>query len=123
VAVVCAACASAHPAISTGGASRLGAQVAQVRATAASGDMIGAAQQVATIRRTVADLLSSGQLSPSRAASILSAADEVDAQLKVLTTTTTSTTTTSPPTTVPSKHGVKRKGGDGGGPGGGQGGD
>lgn len=56
-------------------------QVQQVRAAATADDQAGAARELAELRQTVADLRQRGELSEERAAKVLAAAAEVEAQL------------------------------------------
>jgi hypothetical protein len=94
------ACGGAGPAVSDDASARLGAQVTAVRAAVAAHDAEAAAEALATFRRTVGRLRRSGDVSVPRAAALLAAASDVEAQLTTITTTTTTTTTT-PTTTTP----------------------
>lgn len=69
-------------------------QVQQVRAAATSGDRAGAARELAELRRTVADLRQSGELTEAGAARVLAAAAEVEARLPASTTAQVAPTTT-----------------------------
>jgi len=119
VALAAAGCgSSSRPAITAGAASQLSAQVAAVRAAAAGGNPAAAEAQLARLRVTVATLEHAGQLSASRAATVLVAAAQVESQLGSLPTTTTTTSTTTtvappPPTPAPKgDHHGPGKGGD-----------
>ncbi|MHB8465387.1 MAG: hypothetical protein ACYDH6_04745 [Acidimicrobiales bacterium] len=107
--VVCAACASGHPALTTDASTQLSTAVAAVRSDIGLGDLAGARQQLATLRQTVARLEQQGQLSSSRAAAVLSAADDVARQLQSVTTTTS---TTEPPPSTESPGRKKKDAGD-----------
>jgi hypothetical protein len=97
--------------MTSGAASQLRTGVDAVHAAVASGDRTQAVQALANLQTTVTQLRDQGQVSNDRAAAILGAAADVEAQLGLLpTTTSTSTTTTTPDH---SKKGPK------GGPGGG----
>lgn len=97
--------------MTSGAASQLRTGVDAVHAAVASGDRTQAVQALANLQTTVTQLRHQGQVSSDRAAAILGAAADVDAQLGLMpTTTSTSTTTTTPD--HPSKKGPK------GGPGG-----
>jgi hypothetical protein len=101
--------------MTSGAAQQLGADVAAVHAAVASGDRSQAVQALATLQTAVASLRRQGQVTATKAAAILGAAVQVEAQLGSMPTTTTSTSTTT--TTTPRK-GPKDKGGGGGGGGG-----
>lgn len=97
--------------MTSGAASQLQTGVDAVHAAVASGDRTQAVQALANLQTTVTQLRHQGQVSSDRAAAILGAAADVEAQLGLMpTTTSTSTTTTTPD--HPSKKGPK------GGPGG-----
>ena len=83
--------------MTSGAASQLRTGVAAVHAAVASGDRTQAVQALANLQTTVTQLRHQGQVSSDRAAAILGAAADVEAQLGLLpTTTSTSTTTTTP---------------------------
>jgi hypothetical protein len=106
------ACGGAGPAVSDDASARLGAQVTAVRAAVAAHDAEAAAGALATLRRTVGRLRRSGEVSAPRAAALLAAAGDVEAQLTTITTTTTTattTTTTTPPAPPTDDHRGKGK--------------
>jgi hypothetical protein len=116
VAVLGACGGGGGPAVTEQGASELQTQVTAVRSAAAAHDADGAARALETLRTSVARLRRSGDVTDERAASILRAADGVEAQLVTITTTTTTTTTTRPaPTTTPEDQGNDKGKGNGNG--------
>jgi hypothetical protein len=121
LAVAClAACGGGSPSMSDGAASELHARVTAVRAAAGAHDAERAARALDALRTSVARLRRAGDVSPGRAAEILSAATAVQDQLVSITTTTTTTTTVPPPTAPRGKGDDKPKGpdpGEGGSPG------
>jgi hypothetical protein len=104
------------PSMTSGAAQQLGTDVAAVHAAVASGDRSQAVQALATLQSAVASLRRQGQVTATKAAAILGAAVEVEAQLGFMpTTTTTTTTSTTTTTTTAPRKGPKDKGGNGGG--------
>jgi hypothetical protein len=99
--------------MTSGAASQLRTGVDAVHAAVASGDRTQAGQALASLQTTVTQLRHQGQVSSDRAAAILGAAADVEAQLGLMptTTTTSSTTTTTTPEHPPKKE---QKGGPGG---------
>jgi hypothetical protein len=93
--IVAAGCTSSRPALTGAASSTLVPQAAAVRAAASIPDVALARNRLARLRITVGDLRGQGQISATRAAAILASADEVDAELGVL------STTVAPPTTPP----------------------
>ena len=98
--------------MTSGAASQLQTGVDAVHAAVASGDRTQAVQALANLQTTVTQLRHQGQVSSDRAAAIVGAAADVEAQLGLMPTTTSTSTTT---TTLdhPAKKGPK--GGAGGG--------
>jgi hypothetical protein len=83
--------------MTTRAAGQLQTGVAAVHAAVASGDRTQALQALANLETAVTQLRHQGQVSSDRAAAILGAAADVEAQLGLMpTTTSTSTTTTTP---------------------------
>ncbi len=83
---------------------QLSANVAAVHLAVASGNRAQVVDALATLDTTVNQLHRQGQVSADRAAAILTAAADVEAQLGLMpTTTTTSTTTTRPAPDHPPK--------------------
>jgi hypothetical protein len=111
--VALGACGSGEADVSEPAARLLDAQVAAVRTAAAGRDRAGAAQQLTSLRTSVARLREQGEISGDAAARIGRAADAVEAQLTLipLPTTTTTTTTTAPPPPE-DKHGPRGHGPD-----------
>jgi len=100
--------------MTTSAASQLRTGVDAVHAAVASGDRTQALQALANLETAVTQLRHQGQVSSDRAAAILGAAADVEAQLGLMpTTTSTSTTTTT--TTTPEHPKKGPKGGPGGG--------
>jgi hypothetical protein len=97
--------------MTTRAAGQLQTGVAAVHAAVASGDRTQALQALANLETAVTQLRHQGQVSSDRAAAILGAAADVEAQLGLMPTTTTSTSTT---TTTPEHPKKGPKGGPGG---------
>jgi hypothetical protein len=117
--VLCAllvgACGSSKPSISATASATLVGEVARIRAAVTSNDPAAAHAQLAQLRATVAALEAQGQLSGSRATTILATAAEVDTQLGPEATNPPATTTTAPPPDQQNGNGNgKGKGGDSG---------
>jgi hypothetical protein len=98
--------------MTSGAASQLQTGVDAVHTAVASGDRTQAVQALANLRTTVTRLRDQGQVSSDRAAAIVGAAADVEAQLGLLATTTSTSTTTTTPDHPPKKA---PKGGPGGG--------
>jgi hypothetical protein len=112
----CGGGSGASLAMSRGAASQLRSSVDAVHAAVASGDRIQAVQALASLQTSVTQLRHQGQVSSDRAAAILGAAADVEAQLGLMPTTTTTTTTTPTTTTTTTPDHPKKgpKGGGGG---------
>jgi crotonobetainyl-CoA:carnitine CoA-transferase CaiB-like acyl-CoA transferase len=95
--------------MTSGAASQLQTGVDAVHAAVASGDRTQAVQALASLQATVTQLRHQAQVSSDRAAAILGAAADVEAQLGLMPTTTTTSTTTTTPDHPPKKG---PKGGD-----------
>jgi len=95
--------------MTSGAAGQLQAGVDAVHAAVASGDRTQAVQALASLQATVTQLRHQAQVSSDRAAAILGAAADVEAQLGLMPTTTTTSTTTPTPDHPPKKG---PKGGD-----------
>jgi len=95
--------------MTSGAASQLQTGVDAVHAAVASGDRTQAVQALTNLQTTVTRLREQGQVSSDRAAAILGAAADVEAQLGLMPTTTTTSTTTTTPDHPPKKG---PKGGD-----------
>ncbi|HSO95971.1 MAG TPA: hypothetical protein VLV81_08000 [Acidimicrobiia bacterium] len=112
----CGGGGAAPLAMTPGAASQLRVDAEAVRAAIAGGDRSQALQALATLESTVAQLRQKGQVSSGRAAAILGAAVDVEAQLGRMPTTTTTTTTTTTPIPAdpdrPKGHGGRKGGGD-----------
>jgi hypothetical protein len=104
------ACAgNSDDAISTSARQRLSPLVDQIRRDAESVDRVDAEHTLATLRFAVADLQRTGDIGPTRAASVLAAATDVDHALSSIPTTTTTTTTLPPPRPGNGPHGKGAK--------------
>lgn len=97
-ALTVAGCGGGAPALSEGAAGDLSARAAQVRAAAVARDRARAAGALAGLRSAVTTHRNQGQVSEERAARILAAAAEVEAQLGLLPEPTTTTTVGRRPT-------------------------
>jgi hypothetical protein len=98
--IALAACGGGDAGVSEPAARLLHAQVTAVRTAAASRDRAGAAEQLASLRASLARLRKQGEINDDAATRIGRAVDAVSAQLTLIplpTTTTTTTTTTIPP--------------------------
>ncbi|MGQ0805774.1 MAG: hypothetical protein ACT4PI_18190 [Actinomycetota bacterium] len=84
-----AACGGASGGISEETSRSLGSQVQAVRQSAQSFDPAGVERGLAELRASVAQLKADGELDDERAAEILAAAADVEAQIDVVPTTTT----------------------------------
>lgn len=114
VAAILAGCGGSA-ALSAGARSTLNGHVAAIKSAVANDDQAGATAALAGLRTAVAQLESQHAISGSRAAAILSAAVEVEAQLPTMPTTTTTTTLPpAPPDTAPPPPARHHKGGPGG---------
>jgi cell division septation protein DedD len=99
-----AACGGSASPMSDGAAVALHARFTAVRAAVDTRDADGAARALDDLRQEVARLRRDDDLSDTRAADILGAANDVEDQLTTITTTTTTTTTTTAPTrTAPTR--------------------
>lgn len=112
--VLLAACGSESSGLSDEASQNLQYQVEAVRQSAQSFDPAGVEQRLAELRALVARLNEEGELDDERAAEILAAAADVEAQVDVV-----PTTTTAPPPPPPDededdedKGNGKGKGGD-----------
>ena len=114
--LVAAACGGGGggPSMTTGAARELRTAVDTVHAAVASGDRGQAVDALATLQTTVTQLRRRSQVSADRAATILAAAADVEAELGLMPTTTTSTSTTTTTTTTPDDHPHKKDHGPGG---------
>jgi hypothetical protein len=106
--------------LSSAARSTLDGRVSAVKTAVANDDVTGATAALAALRTAVADLEAQHQLSAAKAASILSAAVQVEAQLPTLPTTTT-TLVVGPDTSLPPPPGDHHHKDQGGGGGGGEG--
>jgi hypothetical protein len=105
-----AGCGSESPGISDEASQSLETQVQAVRQSAQSFDPAGVESGLAELRTSVARLKADGEIDDQRAAVILAAATDVEAQLDVVPTTTTAPP---PPATDDDHKGEgKGKGGD-----------
>jgi hypothetical protein len=98
VAVLVAACGTDSPALSEETSRSLQYQVEAVRQSAQSFDPAGVQQRLAELRAAVAQLNEAGDIDDARAAEILAAAADVEAEIDVVPTTTTAPPPPPPPT-------------------------
>ena len=90
-------CGNKESEMSDTAADELQLRVAEIRELANARRSDQVATKVAELHAAVADLQGRGDLSDRRALEVLAAADDVSAQLGLITTTTASTTTQPPP--------------------------
>jgi hypothetical protein len=111
-----AACGGSDNRMSAAARAGLAPLVQQVRRAAGSRDRQSAQRTLAELHQAVGLYEKNGDISPSRAAQILTAANGVANRLALIPTTTTTRTTTTTTTTTPAPgggrgHGDKHKGG------------